>query len=113
MWSLLAPVPNANPLEQHMQVVGGKGRRGQILCAPYDQICGIKPTITNEVVSEKQTSYLLPNFKYQCDAFKTLSLLAFFFFYILGNVSSLNTCFQMELGFSICELEVIFLSEQT
>lgn len=36
-----------------------------------------------------------------------------YFFDVFGNVSSLNTCFQMELGFSICELEVIFISEQT
>lgn len=36
-----------------------------------------------------------------------------YFFDILGNVSSLNTCSQMELGFSICELKVIFISEQT
>lgn len=71
MWSLLESVPNANALEQHVQVVGGKGRRGQILCAPYDQICGINPTITSEVVSAKQTSYLLPNFECQCDAPRT------------------------------------------
>lgn len=78
MWSLLAPAPNASPLEQHVQMVEGKGRRGQILCAPYDQICGIKPTITSEVVSEKQTSYLLPNFKCQCDSCRTLSPQLFF-----------------------------------
>lgn len=83
MWSLLAPVPNANPLEQHVQVVGGKGRRGQILCAPYDHICGIKPTITSEVVSAKQTSYLLPNFKCQRDARRTPSPQLFFLTYLV------------------------------
>lgn len=72
MWSLLAPVPNANALEQHTQVVGGRGRRGRRLCAQYDQACGIKLTITSEAVSEKQTFYLLPNFKCQCDAPSTL-----------------------------------------
>lgn len=116
MWSLLAPVPNANALEPHMQVVGGRGRRGQPLCAQYDQVCGKKLTITSEAVSEKQTSYLLPNFKCQRDAPSTLGPQFCFVwgvFDIFGNVSSLNTCSQMELGFSICELKVIVVSEQT
>lgn len=56
----------------------GREGRGQILRAPYDQICGIKPTITSAAVSKKQTSYLLPNLECQCDALRTLGPQLFF-----------------------------------
>lgn len=111
LWSLSTSVPNANTLEQHVQVVGGKGRGGQILCAPYSQICGIKPTITSEAASEKQMScYPISSANAMPPELPVLSD----FFYTLGNVSSLSTCSPMKLlGFSICELKVISISERT
>ena len=39
MWSLLASVPNANTLEQHVQVVGGRGReRSNSMCSVWSNL---------------------------------------------------------------------------
>lgn len=110
MWSLLAPVPNANPLEQHvlLEVRGGEVK-----------FCAL-PTITFVVLNQqlpvkwwvqnkRPIYYPISNASTMPAGLPGLS----YFFDVLGNVSSLNTCFQMELGFSICEPKVISISEQT
>lgn len=65
------------------------------------------------VENKRSIYYLISNASAMPPAFSVPSFGLFFFFDIFGNVSSLNTCSQMELGFSICELKVIVVSEQT